>query len=280
VELERTARLPYRAPLDFGALLDFLARRAVPGVEEVVGRTYRRSVRLAGGPGLVELSPADGFLRARFRLADGADLDDAVGRVRRLADLDADPAAIVAALGDDAIIGASVRGSPGLRTPGTVDPGELAFRAVLGQQVSLGSAAAIAARVVREHGEPLADPIGSVTHVFPTADRLAALEPVRLAMPDARGRALVALAAELAAGRLVLAPGTDRAATRTALLAIPGIGPWTADYIAIRGLGDRDAFPATDLWIRRALRSRPVDPARWRPYRAYAAQHLWRAGSA
>jgi AraC family transcriptional regulator of adaptative response / DNA-3-methyladenine glycosylase II len=119
-----------------------------------------------------------------------------------------------------------------------------------------------------------------VTHVFPSANRLATVEPGRLAMPGARGRALVALAAELATGRLVLAPGADRGAARTALLAIPGIGPWTADYIAIRGLGDRDAFPATDLWIRRALRDRRVDPARWRPYRAYAAQHLWRAGLA
>jgi AraC family transcriptional regulator of adaptative response / DNA-3-methyladenine glycosylase II len=280
VETELAIHLPYRAPLDSAALFEFLERRAVPGVEEVAGGAYRRSLRLAGGPAAVELRRGPGCIRATFRLAGAADLADAIARCRRLLDLDADPARIVGALGDDPVVGHSVRAAPGLRVLGHVDPDELAIRAVLGQQVSLGAAATIAGRLARDYGEALPAPWGSVTHLFPSPEALAALEPEALPMPASRGRALVALARSLAGGELALEAGADAAAVRRRLLSQPGIGPWTADYIAMRGLGDHDAFPATDLWIRRALEGHngtnlTALAERWRPYRAYAAQHLW-----
>jgi AraC family transcriptional regulator of adaptative response / DNA-3-methyladenine glycosylase II len=282
VDTELAIHLPYRAPLESAALFGFLERRAVPGVEEFAGGAYRRSLRLAGGPAVIELRPGPGCIRATFRLAGADDLAAAIARCRRLLDLDADPAQIVGALGDDPVVGYSVRATPGLRVPGHVDPDELAIRAVLGQQVSLGAAATIAGRLARAHGESLATPWGSVTHLFPSPRRLAKLDPEALPMPTSRGNALVALARALSGGELALEPGGDRVAIRAKLLDLPGIGPWTADYIAMRGLGDRDVFPAADLWIRRALgleNGNGADAAalaeRWRPYRAYAAQHLW-----
>jgi AraC family transcriptional regulator, regulatory protein of adaptative response / DNA-3-methyladenine glycosylase II len=282
VDTELAIHLPYRAPLESAALFGFLERRAVPAVEEFAGGAYRRSLRLAGGPAVIELRPGPGCIRATFRLAGADDLADAIARCRRLLDLDADPAQIVGALGGDPVVGYSVRAAPGLRVPGHVDPDELAIRAVLGQQVSLGAAATIAGRLARAHGEALATPWGAVTHLFPSPRRLAEVDPAALPMPASRGRALVALARALAGGELALEPGADRVAVRAKLLGLPGIGPWTADYIAMRGLGDRDVFPAADLWIRRALEldnGNGADAAalaeRWRPYRAYAAQHLW-----
>jgi len=279
VNTELAIHLPYRAPLESAALFGFLERRAVPGVEEVAGGAYRRGLRLAGGPAVIELRPGPGCVRAGFRLAGADDLADAVARSRRLLDLDADPARIVGALGDDPVLGHSVRATPGLRVPGHVDPDELAIRAVLGQQVSLGAAATIAGRLARAHGEPLRAPVGLVTRLFPTAATLAELDPAALPMPASRASALVGLARALASGEVVLEPGTDPAAARARLLKLPGIGPWTADYIAMRGLGDHDAFPGADLWIRRALErfngERGAFAERWRPYRAYAAQHLW-----
>jgi AraC family transcriptional regulator, regulatory protein of adaptative response / DNA-3-methyladenine glycosylase II len=284
MDTELAIHLPYRAPLESAALFAFLERRAVPGVEEVAGGAYRRSLRLAGGPAVIELRPGPGCIRASVRLAGADDLADAIARCRRLLDLDADPAEIVGALGDDPVVGYSVRAAPGLRVPGHVDPDELGIRAVLGQQVSLGAAATVAGRLARAHGEALAAPCGSVTHLFPSPQTLAELDPAALPMPASRGRALVALARSLAGGELALDPGADPAAVRAQLLGLPGIGRWTADYIVMRGLGDRDVFPAADLWIRRALRLRNGDGSgegqramaeRWRPYRAYAAQHLW-----
>jgi AraC family transcriptional regulator of adaptative response / DNA-3-methyladenine glycosylase II len=282
VDLERAVSLAYRPPIESRALLEFLAGRAVPGVEETVDGTYRRSVRLAGGPALIELRPGPDRISARFLLADADDLADAIARCRRLLDLDADPGAIVGALGDDRLVGGSVRARPGLRSPGHVDPPELAIRAVLGQQVSLRAAATIAGRLVEAHGERLPVPNGSITHLFPLPSRLAELDRGSLPMPAPRARALVALARSLAAGELALESGDDPSAVRARLVGLPGIGPWTADYIAMRGLGDRDLFPGEDLWIRRALGLRSGDRARiaaladrWRPYRAYAAQHLW-----
>jgi AraC family transcriptional regulator of adaptative response / DNA-3-methyladenine glycosylase II len=177
-----------------------------------------------------------------------------------------------------------VRGAPGRRVPGHVDAHELAIRAVLGQQVSLAGAATLASRLAADYGEPLERPMGAVTHVFPTAGVLAELDPARLAMPAARARALLALATALEYGELVLDPGADREVARERLLALPGIGPWTADYIAMRALRDPDAFLSTDLGVRHALErlghdGRPANALRlaesWRPYRAYALQHLW-----
>ena len=277
-------RLGFRAPLDAAGLLAFLGTRAVPGVEAVRDGAYVRSLRLARGNGLVELRPRDGWIAARLRLDDPRDLGEAVRRARRVLGLDADPAAVVAALEDDRLLGPLVRAAPGRRVPGTADGDELAVRAVLGQQVSLAGASTLAARLVAAYGQPLARPSGSVTHVFPTAASLAGADPERLAMPHARRRALLALAGALAREEIDLSAGADRDEARRRLLALPGIGPWTTEYVAMRALGDPDAFLAGDLGVRHALERLGEDgrPAaalriaeRWRPYRAYAVQHLW-----
>jgi AraC family transcriptional regulator of adaptative response / DNA-3-methyladenine glycosylase II len=277
-------RLPYRAPLDGDGLLAFLALRAVPGVEQALDDAYRRSLRLPHGGGVLELRPLDGHVEARYWLDDLRDLAAAMQRSRALLDLDSDPHAVVQALGGDELLGPLVRAAPGRRVPGHVDGHELAVRAVLGQQVSLAGARRLAARLASDYGEPLERPIGAVTHLFPSAQALAGADPERLAMPRARGRALLGLAAALAAGELTLDAGTDREQARARLLALPGIGPWTADYVAMRALRDPDAFLPSDLGVRHALEQLGQDarPAaaerlaeRWRPYRAYAVQHLW-----
>ena len=272
-------RLPARAPLDAGGLLDFFAARAIAGIDEVDGEVYRRSLSLPNGPGVVELtldgSPTVG---ARFRLHDLRDLGTAAQRCRALLDLDADPVAVGDALGADPVIGPLVRARPGLRVPGTVDGFELAARAVLGQQVSVRGAATLAARLVHAHGEPLPAPVGGVTHVFPTAAALAALDPETVAMPRTRGRALAGLARAVAEGELVLGPGADAEAARATLGSLPGIGPWTVEYVALRALRDPDAFVSTDLGVRHALAALGATAAAadaWHPYRAYANQHLW-----
>jgi AraC family transcriptional regulator of adaptative response / DNA-3-methyladenine glycosylase II len=276
--------LPYLAPCDVAGLVEFLAARAVPGVEEVVDGVYRRSLRLPHGAGVVELGPGESGVEATLWLDDVRDLDAAVAACRRLLDLDSDPAPIVEALGGDDVIGEIVHSAPGRRVPGHVDPDELAIRAVLGQQVSLAGAATLAARLVATYGEPLERPIGSVTHVFPSAGVLAQADPDRLAMPGARRRALIGLAAALAGGHISLDRGAPADEIERRLLALPGIGPWTVGYIAMRALGDPDAFMPTDLGVRHALEllgcdGRPAGAVavaqRWRPYRSYATQHLW-----
>lgn len=274
-------RLPYRAPLDAGGLLAFLGLRAVAGVEELVDGAYRGSLRLPHGQGTVELRPGEGHVRARFWLADLRDLPAAMQRSRGLLDLDSDPQAVVEALGADPLLGPLVRTAPGRRVPGNVDAHELAVRAVLGQQVSVTGAATLAARLAAAHGEPLERPLGTVTHTFPTADALSHADPDGLAMPAARKRALLGMAAALAGGELVLDPGVDRGDALARLRALPGIGPWTASYVALR---DPDAFLPTDLGVRHALERLGEDGGpvaaqrlaeRWRPYRAYALAHLW-----
>jgi AraC family transcriptional regulator of adaptative response / DNA-3-methyladenine glycosylase II len=283
-EGEPLVRLPYRPPLDAEGLLAFLGRRAVPGVEEVIGGCYRRSLRLPNGGGAVELRPGDGYVQARFWLDRRCDLDAAIQRSRALLDLDADPEAVRRSLGGDPLLGPLVQATPGRRVPGHTDGHELAVRAVLGQQVSVAGAATLAGRLVQGYGEELARPLGAVTHRFPSAAALAAADPADLAMPTSRRQALLGLADALAAGDLSLDPDADRAEARERLLALPGIGPWTADYIAMRALHDADAFLPGDLGVRHALELLGEDgrPAaarrlgeRWRPYRAYAVQHLW-----
>jgi AraC family transcriptional regulator of adaptative response / DNA-3-methyladenine glycosylase II len=277
--------LSYRPPLEPGWLIDFFARRAVPGVEEVLDGAYRRSVRLTRGSGVVELRAVEGRVEARLCL-DAADEgeSEAVAWARALFDLDFDPRPMVAALRDDPLIGEFVRAAPGRRVAGVVDPDELAIRAVLGQQVSLAGAATLAGRLVADCGEPLIRPVGAVTHLFPTAAQIAALAPERLPMPAARRRAVLGLAAALASGEVLLDPRGDHAAIRSALLALPGIGPWTVEYVAMRALRDPDAFLPTDLGVRHALERLGVDDnpraatalaERWRPFRAYAMQYLW-----
>ena len=277
-------RLPYRSPLDAKGLTQFLGLRVVPGVEEVRDGAYRRSLRLPHGTGAVELRPAAGYVHARYWLADLRDLAAAMQRSRVLLDLDSDPYSVAEALSKDALLGPLVRQAPGRRVPGHVDPHELAIRAVLGQQVSLRGATTLAGRLASSYGEQLERPLGTVTHVFPSMEVLAAADPDQLAMPNARRRGLIALARALARGEIVLDAGSDRAEARHRLLALSGIGPWTAEYIAMRALRDPDAFLPTDLGVRHALErfghdGRPAaaesKAERWRPYRAYAVQHLW-----
>ena len=282
-------RLPYRAPCDVAGLVRFFSARAVPSVEQIDGDVYVRSVRLPGGSGVIALRPgaggSDDDVVAKLWLHRPDDLDAAVATARRLLDLDTDPAPIVDALSTDELIGKIVQSAPGRRVPGHTGADEIAIRAVLGQQVSLAGAATLAARLVTAYGEPLEQPIGSVTHLFPSAAALAEADPEELAMPWSRRRALIGLAKALADGDPVLDTGLmpqDEIERR--LLALPGIGPWTVAYIAMRALGDADAFMPTDLGVRHGLErlghdGRPSSAdriaERWRPYRAYATQHLW-----
>jgi AraC family transcriptional regulator of adaptative response / DNA-3-methyladenine glycosylase II len=296
-------RLAYREPLDWGRLLNFLGTRAIPGVEEVVDGCYRRTLRLPHGHGVVALTPVDGAIECRLRLADLRDLTAAVQRCRRLLDLDADPTAPAEHLAGDPLLAPLVRAAPGLRLPGAVDGAELAVRAVLGQQISVPAARTAAARLTHALGEPLPAPDGGLTHLFPSPAAIAAAAPEELPGGPARRRhTLQTLAGLLAAGELAIDPGSNREELRARLLALPGVGPWTVEYIAMRALGDPDAFLPTDLGVRHALaalgRSGPAlngsapphDPASrsgctsreaarlaepWRPWRAYALQHLW-----
>jgi AraC family transcriptional regulator, regulatory protein of adaptative response / DNA-3-methyladenine glycosylase II len=277
-------RLPYRAPLDAEGLIAFLGLRAVRGIEEVLDGAYRRSLRLPHGTGVVELRPADGHVHARYWLADLRDLGAALQRSRGLLDLDSDPQSVADVLGSEQLLGPLAREAPGRRVPGAVDGHELAVRSVLGQQVSLRGASTLAGRLVARYGEQLERPLGAVTHVFPSAEALAGADPEELATPHTRRRGLLALVTALARGELVVDAGADRTDARRRLLALPGIGPWTAEYIAMRALRDPDAFLPSDLGVRHALErlGRDGQPAsamtlaeRWRPYRAYAVQHLW-----
>ncbi|HEX3690967.1 MAG TPA: DNA-3-methyladenine glycosylase [Solirubrobacteraceae bacterium] len=282
--MRHTATLPARAPFDGERLLAFLQRRAVPGIEEVIPGGYRRSVVLAHGTGVVELVPGADHVEATFVLQDARDLDAAADGCRRLLDLDRDPAPIAAHLGADPVIGHLVRAAPGRRVPGHPDGCELALRAVLGQQVSVAAGTRLVTGIVAELGRPLAHPVGEVTHVFPPPAAIAELDPETLPMPLSRGRTLVGVAAELAGGRLRLDETVNRAEVYAALLALPGIGPWTAGYIAMRALRDPDAFIPGDAGLRHGLVALGLDPSPheaervsepWRPYRAYAIQHLW-----
>nr|WP_275693425.1 AlkA N-terminal domain-containing protein [Nocardioides sp. TF02-7] len=218
------------------------------------------------------------FVRARFQLHDLRDTTAALARVRRLIDADCDPVAVADHFAGDAVVGPLVRRRPGLRVPGHVDGDEVAVRAVLGQQVSVAGARTVAGRLVADHGRPVETDVPGLTHLFPDAATVAALDPERLPMPRARGRALTTLAGALASGDLVLDHGPDRDDVRRRLLALPGIGPWTADYVALRALGHPDVFLPTDLGVRHALArvdGADADPEAWAPWRSYALLHLW-----
>lgn len=277
-------RLPFRRPLCPDNLFGHLAATAIPGVEEVRGDTYRRTLRLAHGPGVVELTPASEHVMCRVMLSDLRDLTTAIARCRWLLDLDADPVAVDEPLRSDPHLGPIVATAEGRRVPRCVDGAELAVRAVLGQQVSTAAARTYAARIVAQCGESLSDPHGGLTHLFPVAE---ALDGVELAMPATRKASLAALVDALRSGRLSLDLGCDRAEALSVLTSLPGFGPWTIGVIAMRALGDPDAFPAADLGVRRAAESLglPSSPValtaraeRWRPWRAYAVQYLWSAG--
>ena len=275
-------RLPARSPLDGETLVDFLGARAIAGVEEVEGGTYRRSLALEHGGGLVSLTPDAKGVRCELRLDDLRDLTAAVARCRRLLDLDADPVAVGAQLEADPVLGELAGARPGMRVPGCVDGFELAVRAIVGQQVSVAAARTVLGRLTARFGEPLAEPAGTITHRFPTAAALADLEPSELPFPRRRAEALRELARLVAREGVRFDAGADASAALAALLEIPGVGPWTASYVAMRALGDPDAFLPADVGVRDALRRVGRDPAEatelaeaWRPWRSYAVMHLW-----
>jgi AraC family transcriptional regulator, regulatory protein of adaptative response / DNA-3-methyladenine glycosylase II len=278
-------RLPFRAPMCPDNLFGHLAATAVPGVEEWRGGAYRRTLRLTHGPGIVALRPEPDHIACQLALADLRDLAMAISRCRRLLDLDADPVAVCEQLRADEALAPLVDKAPGRRIPRTVDGAEFAIRAVIGQQVSTAAARTHAARLAQRLGEPVPDQAGGLTRLFPGADVLAVadLDPV-LALPRSRKQTVIALASAIAGGDVDLGPGADWQLARSQLAKVPGLGPWTIETIALRGLGDPDAFPATDLGVRHgaARLSLPASPAAltrraepWRPWRGYAVQYLW-----
>jgi AraC family transcriptional regulator of adaptative response / DNA-3-methyladenine glycosylase II len=273
-----------REPFDGAGLLRFLATRAVPGLEAGDDHVYSRVLRLPHALGVVRLVPEASRVQCTLQLADMRDLAAAVERCRRLLDLDADPIAIDQHLSADEMLAPWIEKTPGVRVPGHVDGFEIAVRAIVGQQISVGGARTVAARIVAELGEPIATSDAALTQAFPTADAVADVDPEKLPMPRARGRALVTLARAVADGSVVLDRSADRREVRAALVDLPGIGPWTADYIALRALGDPDVFLATDLGVRQALVRMGIDldpraaldrAEAWRPWRSYALMHVW-----
>nr|WSX23811.1 helix-turn-helix domain-containing protein [Streptomyces tubercidicus] len=277
-------RLPFRQPLNPDNLFGHLAATAVPGVEEWRDGAYRRTLNLPYGHGIVALSPRPDHIDCRLSLTDLRDLAGAIARCRRMLDLDADPEAVDGLLREDPRLTPLVDKAPGRRVPRTVDADEFAVRAVLGQQVSTAAARTHAGRLVRAHGERIDDPDGGLSHLFPSTAALAGLDPEQLAMPRTRRTTLTGVIAALCSGALQLGVGSDRDAARAQLAALPGIGPWTVECIAMRALGDPDAFTPTDLGLRRAAAGLglPHTPAAlirhsapWRPWRAYAVQYLW-----
>jgi AraC family transcriptional regulator of adaptative response / DNA-3-methyladenine glycosylase II len=277
-------RLPVRTPFAYEGVFGHLAAGAVPGIEEVCDGAYRRTLRLPWGNAIVSLTPAPDHVRCALTLDDFRDLSTAIARCRRLLDLDADPEAVVDALGSDPQLSVLVAKAPGQRIPRTVDEPELALRAVIGQQVSMKAARTLVGRIVAAYGEPVTDAAGGLTHVFPSVAGLADLGTADLAMPVSRQRSVLGLVRALADGSVELDPGCDWNKAREQLLALPGVGPWTAEVVAMRGLGDPDALPASDGGVRLAAdqiglptdaRALTQRSARWRPWRSYVTQHLW-----
>ncbi|MFC0553526.1 AlkA N-terminal domain-containing protein [Planotetraspora thailandica] len=280
-------RLPFRAPLCPDNLFGHLAATAVPGVEEWRGGAYRRTLRLPRGHGVAALRPEHDHIGCVLTLTDLRDLSTAIARCRQLLDLDADPVAVDDLLRRDPVLAPLVNKDPGRRVPRTVDADEFAVRAVLGQQVSTAAARTHAGRLAAVYGQAVTDTGGGLTRLFPDAATLAGLDPDGLALPRARRDALVSLVAALAAGDVDLGAGNDWECARARLARLAGIGPWTVETIAMRALGDPDAFVPGDLGVRLAARELglPSTPgalsrhsAAWRPWRAYAVQHLWATG--
>lgn len=284
-----TLTLPVRAPYAWAPLVEFLAQRAIPGVESIAGggddAVYRRTT--ADGGVVTVRATADGAraaLQATLRVPSARGLRDAVERIRRLFDVAADPFAIGETLARDATLRAAVRACPGRRVPGGWDGLEVAIRAILGQQVSVVRATQLAGKLVAAWGTPLGHPDGALTHAFPSARVLADVGgdeiARRVGMPRARGAAIAALAAAVAGGTLPLDGSLPLETLVERACALPGVGAWTAQYLGMR-LGEPDAFPAGDLWLRRALdsdeRGLVARAERWRPFRAYAAMHLWQS---
>ena len=285
-------RLHFRPPFDWSALAGFLADRAIPGVECATAERWTRTLRVGDAVGVVEVTPAEGehHLVARLRLSGPAPIIRVSERLRRVFDLGADPDRIGAQLGAEPPLSALLQRRPGLRVPGAWDGFELAVRAILGQQVSVKGATTLAGRVAREYGEPLPESLvckrgeDEPDRLFPTPEALAKIDAGRIGLPTARARAIAALCEAVASGALSLEPGGEPERVKEELCALPGVGPWTAEYVAMRALGEPDAFPESDLGIRKALardgklpRAEEVRARAeaWRPWRAYAALHLW-----
>lgn len=281
--------LRYRPPYDWPAMLDFLRARCIPGVETITGDRYARTIEIDGATGIVAVEPADGAaLKATIRFPKLSALPVIIARLRRVFDLAADPQTIGAHLAEDPALAPLVKARPGLRVPGAWDGFELAVRAVLGQQITVSAAIGLAGKLVATYGEKLAVAhidFPTLTHVFPRPERLRGADIAALGMPRARGAALSSLAAAVAADPQIFGPKRSLEEAIAQLRSLSGIGEWTAQYIAMRELREPDAFPAADIGLQRALADetgrRPTAAEllaraeRWRPWRAYAAQHLW-----
>jgi AraC family transcriptional regulator of adaptative response / DNA-3-methyladenine glycosylase II len=282
-----TLRLSYAPPYDWAAITDFLAARAIPGVEVVEHDRYRRTIALNGRHGTIAVGVEKGrdALTATIDFPDPRALPSIERRIRRLFDLGADVGVIAAHLDPDPLLAPLVRSRPGLRVPGAWDGFELAVRAIIGQQITVTGARRLIGRLVEAHGEPLMQRDDGLTTVFPTPERLSQVDLTALGMPAARAGAIVGLAAAATADPDLFRRDPSLGESITRLTALPGIGEWTAQYIAMRALREPDAFPAADVGLLRALTGanglRPTPAAvliqaeAWRPWRAYAAQHLW-----
>jgi AraC family transcriptional regulator of adaptative response / DNA-3-methyladenine glycosylase II len=276
--LSVSVRLPARQPIAWTELLSFIGERAIPGVESWDGTVYARTLALPSGIGVVHLEARHDHVAARLQLSSWSDVGAAVQRVRRLLDLDNDPLAVDHALCSDPAMVGLAQATPGRRAPASVDPYETAVRAVVGQQVSVAGARTVAARIVEAAGRRLAAPVGDLTHLFPCPSDLADAPDPAFSMPAARRDTIKRVAAAVADGNLELHVGVEAAAAHRQLLALRGIGPWTADYVVMRGLGHPDTFLTNDLGVRHALDRlglNPPDSNRWAPWRSYAVHHLW-----
>ena len=280
----RAFRLPFQAPFAADTLLSFLGARAVPGIEETRDGTYVRSVRQPSGAAVAAMSPRSDHVIVRVSSEGSPDLDDLRDRARRAFDLDADAATIDTTLAADPTMIPLVTRIPGIRVPGTFDGFELVVRAIYGQQVSVAGARTSLGRLVSAAGTPLERPSGGITHLFPTAERVAELPLEVFGMPRARAETIRRVALLVADGELDLSGEAPHEETLRRLGDVPGIGPWTLAYVSMRALRDPDAFMAGDLGVRKgfeALGLASMQPAmlaraeRWRPWRAYAVMHLW-----
>jgi AraC family transcriptional regulator of adaptative response / DNA-3-methyladenine glycosylase II len=286
-----SVRLAYRPPYDWDAMLAFLAARAIPGVETVKDNVYRRSIAIGDASGVLSVAPAqNNRVNVTVRFPDIAALPVIIARVRRVFDLAADPEPIGAHLSQDPVLAPLVEARPGLRVPGAWDGFELAVRAIFGQQITVPAATKLLGRLVEGHGAMLPEELRGfegLTHVFPSPADLAGID-LDIGMPRARLRAVTALASALVDDPLIFSPGASLEEAIVKLRALPGIGEWTAQYIAMRELREPDAFPAADIGLMRAMATpdgeRPTSAVllrraeRWRPWRAYAALHLWASG--
>ena len=286
-------KIPVRLPFDANSLFSFLEARALPGVESVRGLSYSRTFESRGRTGFLTATYEEGrdHLLLSLRPPFGPDLLDLVRRSGRVFDVDADPLAIGETLGRDPVLAPLVAARPGLRVPGAWDPFEVSVRAILGQQVSVRGARTLAGRLVETFGTRIEGdaPDPDLTHVFPSPTSLARADLSRIGLPRARAEAIRALARAFASGRIDFSAPRGLADFESRLVALPGIGPWTAQVVALRALGEPDAFPSGDLGLRRALEKAGVPAAlrdlaaraeAWRPFRAYATIHLWTSLSA